>query len=180
MHRYQTFASLRSRIGLVLQDTFLFNDTIAANIAFGKPDATREEIEEAARLAHADEFIRAKENGYDTMVGERGVSLSGGQKQRIAIARALIRKPELLILDEATSALDTDSERAVQAAIDDLMGRLTVVVIAHRLSTIAKCRHVAVVANGGVAEYGTQAELLRNPDGIFTHLHTLQFEAPAP
>ena len=176
--RGATFASLRSRIGLVLQDTFLFNDTIAANIAFGKPDATREEIEEAARLAHADEFIRAKENGYDTMVGERGVSLSGGQKQRIAIARALIRKPELLILDEATSALDTDSERAVQAAIDDLMGRLTVVVIAHRLSTIAKCRHVAVVANGGVAEYGTQAELLRNPDGIFTHLHTLQFEAP--
>ena len=177
--RSATFASLRSRIGLVLQDTFLFNDTIAANIAFGKPDATREEIEEAARLAHADEFIRAKENGYDTMVGERGVSLSGGQKQRIAIARALIRKPELLILDEATSALDTDSERAVQAAIDDLMGRLTVVVIAHRLSTIAKCRHVAVVANGGVAEYGTQAELLRNPGGIFTHLHTLQFEAPA-
>ena len=177
--RGATFASLRSRIGLVLQDTFLFNDTIAANIAFGKPDATREEIEEAARLAHADEFIRAKENGYDTMVGERGVSLSGGQKQRIAIARALIRKPELLILDEATSALDTDSERAVQAAIDDLMGRLTVVVIAHRLSTIAKCRHVAVVANGGVAEYGTQAELLRNPGGIFTHLHTLQFEAPA-
>ena len=176
--RGATFASLRSRIGLVLQDTFLFNDTIAANIAFGKPDATREEIEEAARLAHADEFIRAKENGYDTMVGERGVSLSGGQKQRIAIARALIRKPELLILDEATSALDTDSERAVQAAIDDLMGRLTVVVIAHRLSTIAKCRHVAVVANGGVAEYGTQAELLRNPNGIFTHLHTLQFEAP--
>ena len=177
--RTATFESLRSRIGLVLQDTFLFNDTIAANIAFGKPDATREEIEEAARLAHADEFIRAKENGYDTMVGERGVSLSGGQKQRIAIARALIRKPELLILDEATSALDTDSERAVQAAIDDLMGRLTVVVIAHRLSTIAKCRHVAVVANGGVAEYGTQAELLRNPGGIFTHLHTLQFEAPA-
>ena len=177
--RGATFASLRSRIGLVLQDTFLFNDTIAANIAFGKPDATREEIEEAARLAHADEFIRSKENGYDTMVGERGVSLSGGQKQRIAIARALIRKPELLILDEATSALDTDSERAVQAAIDDLMGRLTVVVIAHRLSTIAKCRHVAVVANGGVAEYGTQAELLRNPGGIFTHLHTLQFEAPA-
>lgn len=177
--RGATFASLRSRIGLVLQDTFLFNDTIAANIAFGRPDATREEIEEAARLAHADEFIRAKENGYDTMVGERGVSLSGGQKQRIAIARALIRKPELLILDEATSALDTDSERAVQAAIDDLMGRLTVVVIAHRLSTIAKCRHVAVVANGGVAEYGTQAELLRNPDGIFSHLHALQFEAPA-
>lgn len=173
-----TFSSLRGNIGLVLQDTFLFNATIAENIAYGKPDATREEIEEAAKLAHAHEFIMAKENGYDTVVGERGVSLSGGQKQRLAIARALIRKPEMLILDEATSALDTDSERAVQAAIDGLMERLTVVVIAHRLSTIAKCRHVAVVANGGVAEYGTHEELLRNPDGIFTHLHTLQFEAP--
>lgn len=173
-----SFSSLRGNIGLVLQDTFLFNATIAENIAFGKPDATREEIEAAAKLAHAHEFIMAKENGYDTVVGERGVSLSGGQKQRLAIARALIRKPEMLILDEATSALDTDSERAVQAAIDGLMERLTVVVIAHRLSTIAKCRHVAVVANGGVAEYGTHEELLRNPDGIFTHLHSLQFEAP--
>ena len=166
---------LRSRIGLVLQDTFLFNDTIAANIAFGKPGATREEIEEAARLAHADDFIRAKPLGYDTVVGERGMALSGGQKQRIAIARALIRKPELLVLDEATSALDTDSERAVQAAIDDLMGRLTVIVIAHRLSTVAKCNRIAVVADGGVAEYGTKDELLAIPDGIFARLYKLQF-----
>ena len=173
-----TIASLRGRIGLVLQDTFLFNATIAENIAYGKPDATREEIEEAAKLAHAHEFILAKEKGYDTTVGDRGVSLSGGQKQRIAIARALIRKPELLVLDEATSALDTDSERAVQAAIDGLMGKMTMLVIAHRLSTIAKCEHVAVVANGGLAEYGTHAELLKNPSGIFSHLHKLQFEAP--
>ena len=174
-----TIASMRSRIGLVLQDTFLFNATIAENIAYGKPDATREEIEEAAKLAHAHEFILAKEKGYDTPVGDRGVSLSGGQKQRIAIARALIRKPELLVLDEATSALDTDSERAVQAAIDGLMGRMTILVIAHRLSTIAKCEHVAVVADGGLAEYGTHAELLKNPDGIYSHLHKLQFETPS-
>ena len=133
----------------------------------------------AAKLAHAHEFILAKERGYDTPVGDRGVSLSGGQKQRIAIARALIREPELLILDEATSALDTDSERAVQAAIDGLMGKMTILVIAHRLSTIAKCERVAVVANGGLAECGTHAELLKNPDGIFSHLHRLQFEAPS-
>ena len=177
--RSATVESLRARIGLVLQDTFLFNATIAENIAYGKPDATREEIEAAAKLAHAHEFILAKEKGYDTVVGDRGVSLSGGQKQRIAIARALIRKPELLVLDEATSALDTDSERAVQAAIDGLMGKMTILVIAHRLSTIAKCEHVAVVANGGLAEYGTHAELLKNADGIFAHLHKLQFEAPA-
>lgn len=170
-----TISSLRSRIGLVLQDTFLFNATIAENIAYGRPGATREEIAAAAKLAHADEFIRAKENGYDTVVGERGVALSGGQKQRIAIARALIRRPEMLILDEATSALDTDSERAVQAAIDDLMGRLTVVVIAHRLSTIAKCSRVAVVEKGGVTEYGTHAELLKNENGTFSHLYRLQF-----
>lgn len=168
---------LRSRMGLVLQDTFLFNDTIAANIAFGKPDATREEIEEAAALAHADEFILSKPDGYDTVVGERGMALSGGQKQRIAIARALIRKPELLVLDEATSALDTDSERAVQAAIDELMGKLTVVVIAHRLSTVAKCKRIAVISGGGVAEYGTREELLAIPDGIFAHLYKLQFSS---
>ncbi len=177
--RTLTLSSLRSRIGLVLQDTFLFNATIAENIAYGKPDATREEIVAAAKLAHADEFIRAKENGYDTVVGERGVALSGGQKQRIAIARALIRKPEMLILDEATSALDTDSERAVQAAIDDLMGHLTVIVIAHRLSTIAKCRRVAVVEKGGVTECGTHAELLKNENGTFAHLYKLQFETAA-
>ena len=177
--RGATCASLRERIGLVLQDTFLFNATIAENIAYGKPDATREEIEAAAKLAHADEFIQSKEKGYDTLVGDRGIALSGGQKQRIAIARALIRKPEVLILDEATSALDTDSERAVQAAIDELMERLTVIVVAHRLSTVTKCKHVAVVANGGIAEYGTQEELLRIPNGIFAHLHRLQFGIPA-
>jgi subfamily B ATP-binding cassette protein MsbA len=170
-----TIESLRSNIGLVLQDNFLFNDTIAANIAYGKPDATQEEIEEAAKLAHAHEFILEKENGYNTMVGERGVSLSGGQKQRLAIARALIRKPSLLILDEATSALDTESERMVQNAIDDLVGKITIIIIAHRLSTIAKCDRVAVIANGGVAEYGTRDELLAL-GGIYTKLHDMQFD----
>lgn len=172
-----TIESIRANIGLVMQDNFLFNDTIAANIAYGKPDATQEEIEEAAKLAHAHEFVLEKEDGYNTMVGERGVSLSGGQKQRIAIARALIRKPSLLILDEATSALDTESERMVQNAIDDLVGKITIIIIAHRLSTIAKCDRVAVIANGGVAEYGTRDELLAL-GGIYTKLHDMQFEKP--
>lgn len=170
-----TIESIRENIGLVMQDNFLFNDTIAANIAYGKPGATQEEIEAAAKLAHAHDFIMEKEDGYNTMVGERGVSLSGGQKQRIAIARALIRKPSLLILDEATSALDTESERMVQNAIDDLVGKITIIIIAHRLSTIAKCDKVAVVANGGVAEYGTREELLAL-GGIYTKLHEMQFD----
>ena len=169
-----TTESIRASIGLVMQDTFLFNSTIADNIAYGKPDATQEQIEAAARLAHAHEFIMQKELGYNTVVGERGISLSGGQKQRIAIARALLRNPSILILDEATSALDTESERHVQQAIDELMGRMTIIVIAHRLSTIAKCDKIAVVANGGVAEYGTQTELLAK-NGIYTRLHTMQF-----
>lgn len=169
-----TIESLRSTIGLVMQDTFLFNATIAENIAYGCPDALRERIEQAARLAHAHAFILDKPEGYDTVVGERGVSLSGGQKQRIAIARALLRNPSLLILDEATSALDTESERIVQDAIDELMGRMTVIVIAHRLSTIAKCDRVAVIAGGGVAEYGTPTELLAR-DGIFSRLHQMQY-----
>jgi subfamily B ATP-binding cassette protein MsbA len=172
--RKYTMKSVRANIGFVMQDTFLFNSTIADNIAYGNPEATREEIENAAKLAHAHEFILEKEEGYDTVVGERGVSLSGGQKQRIAIARALLRNPGLLILDEATSALDTESERNVQAAIEGLMGRMTMIVIAHRLSTIVKCDYVAVVANGGIAEFGTHAELLAKR-GLYTRLHELQF-----
>ena len=171
-----TTESIRANIGLVMQDTFLFNSTIADNIAYGKPDATREQIEAAARLAHAHEFVTQKELGYDTMVGERGSALSGGQKQRIAIARALLRNPSVLILDEATSALDTESERFVQQAIDELMGRMTIIVIAHRLSTIAKCDKIAVVADGGIAEYGTQTELLAL-NGSYSKLHVLQFGA---
>ena len=171
-----TIASLRANIGFVMQDTFLFNATIAENIAYGKPDATPEEITAAARLAHAHDFIMAKEQGYDTLVGERGSALSGGQKQRIAIARALLRGPAVLILDEATSALDTESERVVQQAIDDLMGRMTIIVIAHRLSTIAKCDRIAVIEDGGVAELGTQTELLAQ-NGLYAKLHGMQHNA---
>ena len=170
-----TIESLRTNIGFVMQDTFLFNATIAENIAYSKPEATAEEVTAAARLAHAHEFIMQKELGYETVVGERGVSLSGGQKQRIAIARALLRNPSVLILDEATSALDTESERVVQQAIDDLMGRMTIIVIAHRLSTIAKCDKIAVIADGGVAEYGTQSDLLAK-NGLYSKLHALQMK----
>ena len=168
-----TVASLRSQIGLVLQETFLFADTIAANIAYGRPDATRAEIEDAARRANAHDFIAALPDGYDTMLGERGVGLSGGQRQRLAIARAILRNPPILILDEATSALDTESERLVQADIDKLMGHHTVIVIAHRLSTIAKCERIAVLGAGGVMEYGTRDELLAR-GGMFKRLSALQ------
>ena len=173
-----TTASLRSRIGLVMQDTFLFADTIAANIAYGRPGATPEEIRDAARRANADEFIRALPDGYDTFLGERGAGLSGGQRQRIAIARAILRKPPVLVLDEATSALDSESERIVQSDIEALMaaGVYTVIVVAHRLSTIAKCDHIAVLGDGGVLEYGTQAELLARK-GVFHRLHSLQLGA---
>ncbi len=179
-----TVASLRAGIGLVLQDTFLFADTVAANIAYGRPDATREEIEDAARRANAHDFIAALPKGYDTLLGERGAGLSGGQRQRIAIARAILRNPPILILDEATSALDTESERLVQSDIDRLMGHHTVIVIAHRLSTIANCDKIAVLGNGGVAEYGTRDELLAL-GGMFKHLSELQSvrteaSAPAP
>ena len=168
-----TVDSLRAQIGLVLQETFLFADTIAANIAYGRPDATRAEIEDAARRANAHDFIAALPDGYDTMLGERGAGLSGGQRQRLAIARAILRNPPILILDEATSALDTESERLVQADIDKLMGHHTVIVIAHRLSTIAKCDRVAVLGKGGVMEYGTRNELLAR-GGMFKRLSELQ------
>ena len=168
-----TVASLRAQIGLVLQETFLFADTIASNIAYGCPGATREQIEDAARRANAHDFIAALPQGYETVLGERGAGLSGGQRQRIAIARAILRNPPILILDEATSALDTESERLVQADIDRLMGHHTVIVIAHRLSTIAKCDKVAVLGNGGVLEYGTRDELLAL-GGVFRRLSELQ------
>ena len=175
-----TVASLRSQIGLVLQDTFLFADTVAANIAYGCPEATRAQIEDAARRANAHDFIAALPQGYDTMLGERGAGLSGGQRQRLAIARAILRNPPILILDEATSALDTESERLVQADIDRLMGHHTVIVIAHRLSTIAKCDRIAVLGQGGVMEYGTRDELLAK-GGVFkrlSELQSVQTEAP--
>ncbi len=169
-----TVESLRRQIGLVMQDTFLFGDTVAANIAYGRPDATREAIEDAARRANAHDFIRELPQGYDTVLGERGTGLSGGQRQRLAIARAILRRPPILLLDEATSALDTQSERMVQADIDQLMGAHTVIVIAHRLSTIARCERIAVLGDGGIREYGTHAELHAR-GGLYRELHDLQF-----
>jgi len=172
-------ASWRRQIGLVTQDTFLFNDTVARNIAYGAPDATPAQIERAARQAHAHEFIAALPEGYETMIGERGARLSGGQCQRLALARAVLRNPPLLILDEATSALDTESERQVQTALDAVMRERTVFVIAHRLSTVVNATRIVVLDRGRIAEIGTHAELLAR-GGIYRRLYELQFQdAPA-
>ncbi len=169
---------LRSLMGIVAQDTILFHDTIAANIAYGRDDATREEIEAAARAAYAHGFISEFPDGYETVVGERGVRLSGGQRQRLAIARALFRNPPILILDEATSALDTESEHLVQRAIEDLMRDRTVLVIAHRLSTIDRADTILVLDEGRIVERGTHAQLL-GARGVYRRLHQLQFRDTA-
>ena len=153
-------AVLRSRIGVVAQDTLLFNDTVAANIAFGRPRATRDEIEQAARAAQAHDFIIAMPEGYDTNIGEGGGMLSGGQRQRISIARALLRNPELLILDEATSALDTESERLLQTTLGEVLKGRTAIVIAHRLSTVANANCIVVLDHGTIVERGTHEELM--------------------
>jgi subfamily B ATP-binding cassette protein MsbA len=153
-------ADLRRRIGVVAQDTLLFNDSVAANIAFGRPNATRDEIEAAARAAQAHEFIAAMPEGYDTNLGEGGSLLSGGQRQRISIARALLREPELLILDEATSALDTENERLLQQTLDEVLHGRTAIVIAHRLSTIRNADNIVVLDHGTIVEQGTHEELM--------------------
>ncbi len=169
-----TLASLREQIGLVTQDTFLFNDTIANNIRYGMVDATQSQIEAAARRAHAHDFILEQPEGYETGIGELGGRLSGGQRQRLAIARAILADPPILILDEATSALDTESERMVQAALDELIEGRTVFAIAHRLSTIQHCDKILVLEKGCVVESGTHAELLA-AQGAYKRLHDLQF-----
>ncbi|MCC6861479.1 MAG: ABC transporter ATP-binding protein [Bryobacterales bacterium] len=169
-----TLSSLRRKIGLVAQDTFLFNDTVAANIAYGRPDVDPEAIREAARNALADEFIRQLPQGYQTVIGERGVKLSGGQRQRLAIARALLKNAPILILDEATSHLDTESEMLVQQALANLMAQRTVIVIAHRLSTIRRADKIAVMERGRIVETGTHDGLV-NGGGIYQRLHDLQF-----
>jgi len=166
--------SLRDKISIVAQDTFLFNDTVANNIGYGRPDATREQIEDAARHALAEEFILRMPEGYDTMIGERGQKLSGGQRQRLAIARALLKNAPILILDEATSHLDTESERLVQAALQNLMEHRTVIVIAHRLSTIRRANKIVVLDRGKIAEIGTHEELVSG-GGIYQRLHDMQF-----
>lgn len=158
--RRYTLHSIREQISIVTQEAILFNETIAANIALGKPDARREEIEEAARAANAYQFIVQKEKGFDTNIGDRGNKLSGGEKQRVTIARALLKNPPLLILDEATSALDTESERLVQDAINTMMQERTSLVIAHRLSTVRHADEILVMDKGRIVERGTHDELL--------------------
>ena len=172
--RAYTLNSLRSQIGVVTQDTVLFNRSVADNISYGSPAATCEQIEDAARRANAHQFITEMDDGYDTVIGERGSLLSGGMAQRVAIARALLKNPPILILDEATSALDTESERLVQGALDELMKDRTVFVIAHRLSTIQHADSIVVLDNGKIVEQGTHDELLAG-GGKYKYLYDIQF-----
>lgn len=169
-----TKASLRKHLAYVSQQPYLFEGTIRDNIRYGRPEATDAEIEEAARLAYAHDFILAQPMGYDTPVGENGVTLSGGQRQRLSIARALVRNAPILLLDEATSALDTESEAAVQKALDEAMTGRTVVVIAHRLSTIRRADKIIVMQAGTIAEEGSHDELAQRPDGLYARLNQLQ------
>ncbi|MFZ1917209.1 MAG: ABC transporter ATP-binding protein [Terriglobales bacterium] len=175
-----TVASLRSQIGIVTQDTVLFNDTLRNNIAYGQPHVSLKPVEAAARAAHAHEFISALPEGYDTIIGERGVRLSGGERQRIAIARAILKNSPILILDEATSALDSESEALVQAALQNLMHGRTVFVIAHRLSTVRRADRIVVLENGTIGDIGAHEALIQKI-GTYRRLYELQFaEAESP
>ena len=165
---------LRKNIGIVAQETFLFSDTIKENISFGNPDANDREIEEAARLAYCNEFIKTLPGGYETKVGERGVNLSGGERQRISIARAILKNPKILILDEATSNLDSESEKKIQKALEPLMKKRTTFVIAHRLSTIINADRILVLHDGKIVEVGTHKELYKE-NGVYKKLYDEQF-----
>jgi subfamily B ATP-binding cassette protein MsbA len=172
--REVTLESLRSQIGIVTQDTVLFNDTVRNNIAYGQPHVSQKKVEEAARAARAYEFIRGLPEGYNTMIGERGVRLSGGERQRIAIARAILKNAPILILDEATSALDSESESLVQSALQNLMTGRTVFVIAHRLSTVRRADRIVVLENGTISDIGAHEELMQKL-GTYRRLYELQF-----
>ncbi|MCY3954905.1 MAG: lipid A export permease/ATP-binding protein MsbA [Nitrospira sp.] len=174
-----TLTSLRAQIAIVSQETVLFDETVRANVAYGRPEASEEDIIRAARAGHAWEFIEELPDGLDTLIGENGVNLSGGQRQRLAIARAMLRNPPVLILDEATSALDTESERNVQAALAELMKNRTTLVIAHRLSTVQHADRIIVLDEGRIVEEGLHHELLRR-NGMYTRLYQTQFhDVPA-
>lgn len=172
--RNMTKESLRSNIGIVQQDVFLFTGTLRENIAYGKLNATQDEIEEAAKKAHLMDLIASLPDGFDTQIGERGLKLSGGQKQRLAIARMFLKNPPILILDEATSALDTETEAIIQEALNDLSKNRTTLIIAHQLGTIKKADRILVITEEGIAEDGTHMELLSQEDGIFAKLHAHQ------
>ena len=172
--RHVTLDSLRNQVGIVPQETILFNGSVYDNILYGRLDATKEEIEAAAKAANAHEFIMELPEGYNTMLGDRGVNISGGQRQRIAIARAILKDPRILILDEATSALDTESERVVQEALNRLMVGRTSIIIAHRLSTIKNADRILVLDKGKLAEDGTHEELMAK-NGLYAHLYQIQY-----
>ncbi|MBE7174928.1 MAG: ATP-binding cassette domain-containing protein [Mucilaginibacter polytrichastri] len=171
-----SLTDIRNQVAIVPQDVLLFGGTIRENIAYGKLDAAPDEVTEAAKRANAHQFITSFPEGYETVVGERGIKLSGGQRQRIAIARALLKNPSILILDEATSSLDSESERLVQEALEELMKNRTSIIIAHRLSTVREADKIIVLDKGVIAESGTHAELMLNSDGLYRHLSQLQFE----
>ena len=168
-------ASLRAQVGMVMQETFLFNLTIRDNICYGRAEAPQEEVEAAARAAAAHDFIAEFPEGYETLIGERGVRLSGGQRQRLAIARAILVDPRVLILDEATSSVDTRTDFLIQRALDGLMRGRTTVVIAHRLSTVQRAHQILVLERGRVTGCGPHAELLRTSP-LYRHLYEIQFE----
>jgi ABC-type multidrug transport system fused ATPase/permease subunit len=170
---------LRHNIGIVPQEVLLFGGSIEENIRYGKPEATRAEIEEAAQKANAWEFISSFPEGLETRVGERGIKLSGGQRQRIAIARAILKDPAILVLDEATSSLDSESERLVQDALDKLMENRTTIIIAHRLATVRKADRIFVIQKGVITEEGSHLDLLDEENGLYSRLVKMQFETEA-
>jgi ATP-binding cassette subfamily B protein len=168
-----TLASLRQNIGLVFQETFLFSDTVANNIAFGVPDVAEEEILTAARIARADEFIERLDKGYETIIGERGVTLSGGQQQRLAIARAIVKNPRILILDDAMAAVDSATEREITNDLDAVFANRTVFIVAHRLSSVKRADRVVVIEDGRITTVGRHAELL-DTEGHYRRMAVLQ------